>query len=259
MDEFVLRAAAGGVGIALIAGPVGALMLWRRMTFFGAAIAESAVLGVTLGLITGLPPVLGAMATCLVLALILESLLQRRELAGDTLIGIVGHGALALALVLLVYLTRVRVDLMGYLFGDILAVSWREVGVTFGFAVLSLGALAIGWRRILTATVEPDIAKAEGVPVRRVSIAYAVLLALVIALGLKLVGALLIISLLVMPAAAARAFARSPAQMIVIATVIASIAVVIGIALSAWFDWPAGPAIAVGAVALFFASLLIPR
>jgi zinc transport system permease protein len=259
MDEFVLRAAAGGLAIASIAGPVGALMLWRRMTFFGAAIAESAVLGVTLGLLTGLPPVLGATVICLVLALILESLLQRRELAGDTLIGIVGHGALALALVLLVYLTRVRVDLMGYLFGDILAVSWSQVAITLGFAALALAALTWKWRPILSATIEPDIAKAEGVPVRMVSIAYAVLLALVVALGLRLVGALLIVALLVMPAAAARSLARSPAQMAMLATAFAGAAVVIGVALSALIDWPAGPAVAVAAAALFFASLLIRR
>ena len=259
MDEFVLRALAGGFAIALIAGPVGSMMLWRKMTFFGAAIAESAVLGVTLGLILGIEPILGAAITSLTLAALLDRLTQNNRLSSDTVIGVVGHGALALALVLLVYLSRVRVDLMGYLFGDILSISWRDVFVTLLLASCALAAILIFWRPLVLATVEPDIAAAEGIEIHAVSLGYALLLALIIALGLKLVGALLIVSLLAMPAAAARTFAGSPRQMAMGATLIAGLSVASGIALSAFLDWPAGPAIALVSVAIFFASLFVRR
>ncbi len=259
MDEFIVRALAGGLAIALIAGPVGSLMLWRKMTFFGAAIAESAVLGVTLGLLIGINPILGAAITSLGLAAVLNELTRSKRLSSDTVIGVVGHGALALALVLIVYLSRVRIDLMGYLFGDILSVGWRAVFITFVLALAALGAIFKFWRPLVLATIEPDIAEAEGAQVRVISLGYALLLGLVVALGLKLVGALLIVSLLAMPAAAARAFAASPRQMAFHATLIASAAVAIGIALSAWLDWPAGPAIALVSAAAFFASLLVRR
>lgn len=259
MDEFILRAIAGGLAIAAVAGPIGSLMLWRKMTFFGAAIAEAAVLGVTLGLLIGINPIVGATIVCLLLAALLDQLIRTHHLSGDTVIGVVGHGALALALVLLVYLTRVRVDLIGYLFGDILSVTWSEVFVTLVLAVSALAAIVKFWRPLVLATVEPDIAQAEGIPVRAVSLGYSLLLALVVALGLKLVGALLIVSLLAMPAAAARAFAISPRQMAIHATSIAAVSVIGGVALSAWLDWPAGPAIALVSAALFFASLLVRR
>lgn len=259
MDEFILRALAGGLAIALVAGPVGALMLWRKMTFFGASIAESAVLGVTLGLMLGIDPILGAAITSLGLAVLLDRLTRNKRLSSDTVIGVVGHGALALALVLLVSLSRVRVDLLGYLFGDILSIGWREVFITLVLAAAALAAIFKFWRPLVLATVEPDIAEAEGIEVRAVSLGYALLLGLVVALGLKLVGALLIVSLLAMPAAAARAFASSPRQMALSATAIAAVAVVAGIALSAWLDWPAGPAIALVSVGVFFASLLVRR
>jgi len=259
MDDFVLRALAGGLAIAAVAGPVGSLMLWRKMTFFGAAIAESAVLGVTLGLLVGINPVLGATIVCLLLAALLDSLIRQQHLSGDTVIGVVGHGALALALVLLVYLTRVRVDLIGYLFGDILSISWSEVFVTLVLAGAALAAIARFWQPLVLATIEPDMAAAEGVPIRAISLGYALLLGLIIALGLKLVGALLIVSLLAMPAAAARAFASSPRQMAIHATLIAAASVLIGLELSAWLDWPAGPAIALASASAFFASLLVRR
>lgn len=259
MDEFVLRATAGGLAIALIAGPVGSLMLWRKMTFFGAAIAESAVLGVTLGLLIGINPILGAAITSVGLAALLDQLMRNKRLSGDTVIGVVGHGALALALVLLVYLSRVRVDLLGYLFGDILSIGWGEVFVTLVLACAALGAILRFWRPLVLATVDPDIAQAEGLHVRVVSLGYALLLGLVVALGLKLVGALLIVALLAMPAAAARAFATSPRQMAIHATLIAGASVILGIALSASLDWPAGPAIALISAAAFFASLFVRR
>jgi zinc transport system permease protein len=259
MNEFVIRALAGGGTLALVAGPVGALMLWRKMAFFGAAIAEGAVLGVVGGLLAGAPPIIGAGIVCAAMALVIEWLRLDGRLSDDTVIGVIGHAALALALVLAVYLVHVRVDLIGYLFGDILAITWDDVATSaVGAAAVLIAVLAV-WRPLILATAEPEIAAAEGVPVRLLSFVFAFILAAVVALGLRVVGALLIVALLVMPAAAARAFSRTPSAMAIIATVIAAVSIGAGIYLSFLFDWPAGPAIALAATAIFTLSLVVKR
>lgn len=259
MNEFVLRALAGGGALALISGPVGALMLWRKMAFFGATIAEGAVLGVVTGLLIGAPPLAGATAACLLMAFLIEAQRQNGRLADDTVIGVIGHAALAAALVAAVYLVRVRVDFLGYLFGDILAITWPDVYASWIGAGIVLFLLIPVWRPLILATAEPEIAQAEGVSVRFLSLVFAVLLAGVVALGLRMVGALLVVALLVMPAAAARPFCRTPIQMALLAIVIAAISIGAGIFLSFQTDWPTGPTVALAAAAIYFATTFRKR
>jgi zinc transport system permease protein len=259
MNEFVLRALAGGGALALIAGPVGALMLWRKMAFFGATIAEGAVLGVVSGLLVGAPPLAGATIACLGMAFIIEWQRQGGRLADDTVIGVIGHAALAAALVAAVYLVRVRVDFLGYLFGDILAITWNDVYSSWIGAGIVLLLLVPVWRPLILATAEPEIAAAEGVRVKFLSLVFALLLAGVVALGLRMVGALLIVALLIMPAAAARPFCRTPVQMALLAILIAGASIAIGIFISFQTDWPTGPTVALAAAAIFFATTLRKR
>jgi zinc transport system permease protein len=255
MDEFAQKAIAGGSVLAVIVGPVGALMLWRRMTFFGAAIAESAVLGVVAGFMAGISPLAGAALVCVAMAFFIEWLRNFRHLSDDTVIGVIGHAALAAALVLSALLPRLRVDLFAYLFGDILAIT--DVDIAWGSlgALVSLGVIGLIWRPLLLATAEPEIAAAEGVPVKFFGVVFSLLLASVVAMGLRMVGALLIVALLVMPAAAARPFSRTPLRMAVLASLIAAVSIGIGIFISFRYDVPAGPTIALVAAGFFLISL----
>ncbi len=259
MSDFILRALAGGGALALIAGPVGALMLWRKMAFFGATIAEGAVLGVVSGLLFGMPPLAGATVACLTLAFFIEWQRADGRFSDDTVIGVIGHAALAAALVFAVYLVRVRVDLLAYLFGDILAISWPEVYASWIGAGIVLVLLIPIWRPLILATAEPEIAEAEGIKVKLLSLVFALLLAGVVALGLRMVGALLIVALLIMPAAAARPFCRTPLQMACLAIVIAAVSIGAGIFVSFRTDWPTGPTVALAAAAIYFASSILKR
>lgn len=256
MSEFVLRAFAGGALLALITGPIGAFMLWRRRAFFGAAIAEGAILGVVLGFIIGLQAILGAAIACMGMALGIEALLKDKRFSDDTVIGVIGHAALAGALVGAVYLARTRVDFLGYLFGDIFSMTWDDVTLIGLCAIVVLAPVIGLWRPLILATAEPEIAKAEGIPIHTLSYGFAALLAIVVALGLQVVGALLIVALLVMPAAAARRLSRTPFGMVVLSTVLSMIAISGGIALSFNFNWPGGPAITLAALGLFL--ILLP-
>lgn len=254
MDDFALRALAAGVGVALISGPLGCFVVWRRMAFFGSALSHSALLGVALGFLLGIDLTIGTVAVCVAIAVLLVALERSPTLSGDTLLGILAHGSLALGLVMLSFLDTVRVDLMGYLFGDILAVNGADIAWIYGAGALVLAALAFLWRPLLAITVHADLARVEGVPVTRVRIAFVLLLAVVVALAMKVVGILLVTSLIIIPAATARRFARTPEQMAGLAAAIGCIAVAGGLWGSFAADIPTGPAIVVAACALFAAA-----
>jgi len=256
MDEFLLHALLAGWGVALIAGPLGSFMVWRRMAYFGDTLAHASLLGVTLGFLLDININIGVIVVCLLLALILVALQHRLRLSDDTLLGILSHSTLSLGLIALAFMETLRVNLMSYLLGDILAVSTVDLYWIYACATVALILLFILWRPLLAITVHEDLARAEGVPVTQIRLALMLITALVIAIAIKVVGVLLITSLLIIPAAAARGFARSPEQMAVLATVIGCLAVSGGLLASLQWDFPAGPAIVVSAALLFIVNLL---
>jgi zinc transport system permease protein len=258
MDEFLLRALLAALGVAAIAGPLGSFVVWRRMAYFGDTLSHSALLGVTLGFLIGVDPTVGIVGICAAVALILALGQRQSLLASDTLLGILSHGALSLGLVSLAFMETLRVDLIGYLLGDVLSVTWDDVAVVYIGGACVLGSLAWLWRPLLAITVHEDLARVEGVPVRRVQIAFMMIIAITIAIAMKVVGILLITSLLIIPAAAARSLSRTPEQMALVASVIGMLAVLGGLAGSFQWDLPSGPAI-VSAAGLFFAVSLVGR
>ncbi|MFP6732198.1 MAG: metal ABC transporter permease [Alphaproteobacteria bacterium] len=259
MADFLVRALLGGVAIALVAGPMGAFVVWRRMAYFGAAMAHTALLGVALGLLLEIHVTLAIMTVCVIAALALSGRRRRSTLPDDTLLGIVAHGALALGLVVIAFQETLRIDLLAYLFGDILAVTWGDLAWIYGGGALALGVMAVIWRPLLAATVHEELAQVEGVAVDRSGLIFMVLLAVVIAVGLKLVGLLLITSLLIIPAAAARALASTPEQMALGACLIGGLSVIGGLYGSLMWDSPAGPSIVIAAVLLFAATRLVRK
>ncbi len=257
MEAFLLRALLGGLGVAAIAGPLGCFVVWRRMAYFGATLSHAALLGVALGFALHVHVVAGVIGVSLLVSLLLVALRRQQRLAGDTLMGILAHSALAFGLVVLAFMEDLRLDLMGYLFGDILAISWLDVGIIGAGGVVVLGLLALLWRPLLSATVHEDLARVEGVNLARTELAFMLLLAVVIAVSMKIVGILLVTSMLIIPAAVARHFARSPEQMAVFAAVAGMLAVLAGLGGSLYWDTPAGPSVVVAATGLFALSLLV--
>ena len=258
MDDFLVRALVGGCGVAAVAGPLGVFMVWRRMAYFGDTLAHAALLGVALGFLIGIDLNIGVIAVGVGVAALLVLLQRHRRVASDTLLGILSHGALALGLVAVAFLETARLDLMSYLFGDILAVTVPDIAWVYGGGLAVLAAMAWLWRPLLAITVHEELAAVEGVAVTPVRLAYMVLLAVVVALAMKVVGILLVTSLLIIPPAAARRLAATPEQMAVLAAVAGCLAVGGGLWGSFTFDTPSGPSIVVAALALFVASVLVP-
>ena len=256
LDDFFYRAVIGGIGVALVAGPLGCFIIWRRLAYFGDTLSHSALLGVALALLFEVNVTLAVFAISVCVSLLLMMLQHRAALSSDTLLGLLAHSALAVGLIVLAFMTWVRVDLMGFLFGDILSVTRLDLAIIWGGGICVLAALAAIWRPLFAATVSHELATAEGAKPHIANTIFMILMAAVIAVSMKIVGVLLITALLIIPAAAARRFSASPEQMAALAVVFGIIAVWLGLFGSLRLDTPAGPSIIVAALAFFLVSIL---
>ena len=256
LDDFFTRAVIGGIGVALVAGPVGCFIIWRRLAYFGDTLSHSALLGVAMALLLETNVTIAVFIVSVVASLLLLLLQRRAALSSDALLGLLAHSTLAVGLVVLAFMTWVRVDLMGFLFGDILAVTKMDLAVIWGGGAAVLALLGYIWRPLFAATVNHDLATAEGMRPDLMNIIFMILVAAVIAVSMKLVGVLLITALLIIPAATARRFSVSPEQMAVIAALVGMASVWIGLEGSLQWDTPAGPSIVVAALICFVLSIL---
>lgn len=255
MIELLLPGWLAGVLLAAAAGPLGSFVVWRRMSYFGDTLAHASLLGVAFGLLLDVSPFYAVIAVTLVLALVLVWLERRPQLSVDTLLGIMAHSALSLGLVVVALMSNVRVDLMAYLFGDLLSVTFTDIWmIAIGVSAVLL-ILWWQWRNLLSMTVSPELAHVDGVNLVRARTVLMLVTALTIGLAMKFVGALIITSLLIIPAATARRFARTPEQMAAYTVLVGVLAVTGGLAFSAFYDTPAGPSVVLSAAVLFVLSL----
>jgi zinc transport system permease protein len=243
LEPFLVRALLAAVGVGLVAAPLGCLVVWRRMSYFGSTIAHAGLLGVALGLALNIDLTLGVVLVALLIGVALFVLGRQRQVPMDTLLGILSHAALAAGIVAASKLAGQRLDLMGYLFGDVLAVGPVDLGWIIGGGAVVLATVACFWQTLVAVAVHEELAAAEGLDVKRAEAILVILLAVTIAIAMKIVGVLLIIAFLVMPAAAARPFAATPEAMAGLAAVIGGVAAGIGLAISATADIPGGPSI----------------
>jgi len=259
MDDFLIRALLAGLAVALIAGPLGVFIVWRRLAYFGDTLSHSAILGVALGFLLSININIGILISSLAVAGLLILSQHQKQLGSDTMLGIMAHTALSLGLILISFVHGVKVDINAWLFGDILSVTWQDLWIIAGGVVLVLGLLAFIWKPLLSLTVHEELARVEGVNVSLISAIYTLLIAILVAIAMKIVGALLITSLLIIPAATARQFSKTPEQMAVMAVIVGIFSVVLGLGVSFLWDTPAGPSIVVSASGLFLLSQVFKR
>ncbi|MEM7669022.1 MAG: iron chelate uptake ABC transporter family permease subunit [Pseudomonadota bacterium] len=255
LDDFMMRATLAGIGVALAAAPLGCFVVWRRMAYFGDATAHAAILGIALSLALSISVFTGAMVIALLMALAATHL-TGRGYAMDTLLGVLAHSALAFGLVAVSFLSGIRIDLMAYLFGDILAVSRTDLVIIWGGAALVVALVGWRWSALLTATLNEDLAHANGIDPRREQLVLTLALAVTVAVAIKVVGVLLIAAMLIIPAAAARPLSRTPESMALVAAGIGSVSALAGLWAAYFLDTPAGASI-VCIAALIFATLSI--
>jgi zinc transport system permease protein len=245
MEPFLFRALAAGLGLAVIAAPLGCFVVWNRMAYFGETIAQASLIGIALGLVLQLDLTIAVLAVAIATAGLLILLGRQDVLPLDSILGIVAHAALAIGIIATALVKGGTVDLVGYLFGDILSVTTEDLWWIYIGGFLVLVVLWYHWQPLLDLAVHEELATAEGVNRERTKAIFIILLAITVAVAMKVIGILLIVAFLIMPAAAARVFSRTPEQMVLLAAGIASGSVCLGMALSFRIDVPGGPAIVV--------------
>ena len=256
LDDFFVRALLAGLGVSIAAAPLGCFVVWRRMAYFGDATAHAAILGVALALALSVSIFAGALVVSLLMAFTVSAL-SGRGYAMDTLLGVLAHSALAFGLVAVSFLPGIRIDLMAYLFGDLLAVSRSDLTVIWSGAILVVALIGSRWSALLTATLNTDLAHASGIDPWREQLVLTLSLAIVVAVAIKVVGVLLIAALLIIPAAAARPVSRTPERMAMAAAAIGCVSTVVGLRAAYVLDTPAGPSIVCIAAMIFAVSSII--
>jgi len=254
LDDFFIRALIAGLGIALVTGPLGCFVIWRRLSFFAGTLAHSSLLGVTLAFSFDINISFSVLLISSAVALILLRLQKTTKLPSDALLGLLAHSSLAIGLVVIGYLSYIRFDIMGLLFGDILAVNKRDLLVIWAGGAIILLVLKIIWKPLFASTVNYELAEAEGMKPEKINAVFTILMAAVIAISIKMVGILLITGMLIIPAAMARNLANNPQQMIVFSIIGGVLSVFIGLYSSLQFNSASGPSIITAALVLFIIS-----
>lgn len=253
--ELLLPSLLAGLLIAIGSGVLGCFVVWRRMAFFSDALAHSAILGTALALLINVHILLGLLGYGLLVAIILARFDRVPETSGDTLLAIIAQTSLA-AGVLLLPLTGQTIALESLLFGDILAINWQDIIITAIICLLIIGVLYACHRPLIDIAIDEELAATEGISVERFKLLLFCLLVGLIAVAVQMVGVLLVGALLLIPAATARRFARTPVSMMILAPCFGMLAVIGGLALAWYLDAAAGPAIVVSAAGLWVLSLL---
>ena len=259
LDDFFVRALVAGIGMAIVAGPLGCFVIWRRLAYFGDTLAHSGLLGVTIGFILNIDLSFSVFVISGIIAFFLIVLQKKTKLTGDSLLGLLAHSSLAIGLVFIAILSSIRFDLMGLLLGDILSVSINDILIIWFGGGLLLLVLFFIWKSLFAATISYDLAKAEGMSPELSNYIFTILLAGIIAISIKMIGVLLITGLLLIPSAMSRNFSNSPKQMIIFSIIGGVISVIIGLFCSLQLNTPSGPSIIVASMILFVLSLFFKK
>lgn len=259
MPDILLYALLAGYGVAVLAAPLGCFMVWRRMAYFGDTLSHSALLGVSFGLILDININLAVIICSLFIAIILTNFQEKQHISSDTLLGILAHSSLSIGLVAVSFADNVRVDMMSYLFGDLLATGPEDLYWIYVGGVIVLSLLTWLWKPLLAMSIHAELAQVEGIAVKRLRLILTVLMALVIAVAMKIVGVLLITSLMIIPAATAQRFAKTPEQMAFFAMGLGVIGVTSGLSASWYLDTPAGPSVVASAFVIFILTQMMKK
>ena len=255
LDDFFIRALIAGLGVAIVTGPLGCFTIWRRLSFFGDTLAHSALLGVTLALSFEMNISFAVFLISAVVAIFLINLQRVTNLPGDALLGLLAHSSLAVGLVVIGFLTFIRFDIMGLLFGDILAVTTNDILIIWIGGAIILLILKLIWKPLFASTVNYELAEAEGLNPERAKAVFTILMAAIIAISIKMVGLLLITGMLIIPAAMARNISDSPQKMIFFSIIGGLLSVILGLFSSLEFNTASGPSIIAASLFLFILSL----
>ena len=255
-EPFLLRALFAGLGLALVAAPFGCFVVWRRMAYFGETVAQAGLTGMAIGLALSLNLVASTLLVTIAVSALLLILGRQQVLPFDALLGLLAHAALAIGVIAASLVRGPQLDLMALLFGDIFSITRADLYCIYLGGAAALAGLIAIWRPLLALSVHEELAAAEGMATEPIKLSFVFMLALVVAIAIKIVGVLLSIAFLIMPAAAARSLSETPEQMALFSAIFAMVAVAVGLVASISLDIPGGPSIVLVLTAIFAATMV---
>ena len=253
-DSFIINALIGGICVSIIAGGLGCFVVWKKMAYFGDSLSHSSLLGIAIGIVLGFNSTIGTFLVCIVFATLLTYLQNKKILSNDTLLGILAHASLSIGIIA-ISLSNQYVNLDAYLFGDILTVTDNEVIWFVLSTILVISILFFIWEKLVLMTINESVAKAENINTFLIQSIFLTLLVVFVATCVKVVGILLITSMLIIPAATARQISSSPGSMALVSGLLGILSIIIGVYLSIFVDIPTGPSI-IFTLTLFFIIVL---
>lgn len=251
MFELLIPSLITGIALSFITGPLGCFVVWRKMSYFGDTLSHAALLGISFGFLLHINPFYSVIFVIILLAICLVVLETQQKLAIDTLLGILAHSSLSLGIIVISLMSNIRVDLMGYLFGDLLAITFTDMYLIILGVICVMIVLFFYWNKFLFITVNEELAYTNGINIIKTKLILTLLLALTIGLSMKFVGALIITSLLIIPTATARSYAKTPEQMAILAIIVGIFSVIGGLMISVYYDTPTGPSVVIVNALLF--------
>ncbi|MBX7146680.1 MAG: metal ABC transporter permease [Alphaproteobacteria bacterium] len=251
MESFILYALVAGIGVALLSGPLGCFLIWQRLAFFSDTLAHSALLGIGISLWFHLNPLWGIFLVTLIIAFLLTITRHKKILIHDGFLNLLSTTSLSLGLILISVNPGVQSNLMTYLFGDILTITFKDIILIYCMGGIFLTVIWIFWRPLLAVTVDPDLAVIHKIPIIKIRLLFMVMIAITIAVAIQIMGIILITALFIIPAMVARYFSSSPEKMVLLATLIGIFVVIGGLILSFYLDWPAAPSMVLMATTFF--------
>lgn len=240
MENFIINAIIASVAIAVLTGPFGCFVVWKKISYFGDSLAHSVIFAVALSVTLNINLYLSLFLFSICYSSIL--VLSQKNYSMDSLLGIFSHGFLSLGLVI-TSLMETRIDLFALLFGDILAVSRIDIILLYCLALFSIIWFILKWKQLLMITINEDLAAVEGINSNLINFQFNFLLSLVICLSIQIVGIILVTSMLIIPPAIARYLSSNPKNMIIYSSFIAVASLLLGLINSMNFDIPTGPSI----------------
>jgi zinc transport system permease protein len=255
IEPFFIKAIIAAIGVAIATAPIGVFVLWKRMAYFGDAISHSAIFGLGIATIIAVEPIYGIIFCAIIFCFLIFALSKQNIYSNDSVIGIASCSLLALGMILLAIFPS-RVNLESYLFGDLIILQNRDVLLIYIVAVLSSVAVFMWFKNLLLATINKDLAKISGIKVENLELKFLLLTALTVACLVKIVGIFLITSIMILPAAIARNFSKTPTQMLFFALLFSGISMVGGLLIAMFLDFPSSPAIIVFAAFLLITSIV---
>ena len=256
---FIQRALIASVMVGILCPFVGNFVVLRRMSFFADAISHSAFAGIATGALLGIDLSVSSVAVAILIALLIAFLSEKTSLSHDTVIGVAFSGAIATGMLIMGMLRGYRADLLTFLFGDILAITENDLLLIFAIGILTVAVLLICLKPFLQITFNRDLARVEGVNVRFFEYMLFLIIAIVITVSLKIIGIILVTSLLIVPAASAKNIASSMKRLFVLSSAFGVVSGIIGLACSVYLNTSSGPTIVLVSIGIFFLTMLIRK